>query len=96
MDTHDLFDRMASELGKAGAVEDSVDGTRTLLLDGTPFARLVETGAQVYLPADSPARADALSLPSVNEADGGWLTVSGSDVSAWPTLFEQALAGVRG
>ena len=95
MDTHDLFDRMASELGNAGAVEESSGGIRTLVFDGTPFARLVEPDAQVYLPEGSPARQDALALPAVSEAEGGWLTVSEADVAAWPMLFEQALAGVR-
>ncbi|WP_312722152.1 hypothetical protein [Mobilicoccus sp.] len=95
MNTTDLFDRMAGELAASGAVEEARDGRRTLTLDGAPFARLVDDGAEVYLPDGSAARADALALPAVSEAGGGWLTVTDGDVAAWPVLFEQALAGLR-
>ena len=96
MDTNDLFDRMASELAASGVVENAVGATRTLSLDGTAFARLVENGAQVYLPAGSPAREDALALASVTQSADGWITVSADDVASWPTLFQQALIGLRG
>jgi len=96
MDTHDLFDRMASELAASGVVEETVDGARTLQADGIPFARVAEGGAQVFLPVGSPARDEAVAhLPSVTGTSGDWVTVTDRDVSAWPTLFEQALAGVR-
>ncbi|GAB48915.1 hypothetical protein [Mobilicoccus pelagius] len=95
MDTHDLFDRMASELAASGVVEETVDGARTLQVDGIPFARLAEGGAQVLLPEGSPARDEALALPSVTGTSGDWVALTDRDVSAWPTLLEQALAGVR-
>lgn len=95
MNTHDLFDRLASELAASGASEETAGGTRTLLVDGTPFARHVGDSAEVYLPEGSPARDDALGLDAVAESANGWLTVSDRDVSSWPTLFQQALTGVR-
>ncbi|WP_040156261.1 hypothetical protein [Mobilicoccus massiliensis] len=96
MDTDDLFDRIASELATSGAVEDEAAPTRTLTVDGTPFARLAGDGAEVYLPAGSPARGDALHQHAVSRANRGWVAVSAEEVSLWPTLFEQALQGVRG
>lgn len=95
MNTDALFDRIASELAGAGAVEDRSGATRSLSMGGTPFARLTHSGAEVYLPPGCPARDDALARPTTSEADDGWVAVSVDDAAAWPTLFEQALHGVR-
>lgn len=95
MNTHDLFDRLASELAASGATEETSGGVRTLLVDGTPFARHVGQSTEVYLPEGSPARVDAVNLEAVTESANGWLAVSDRDVSVWPTLFQQALTGIR-
>ncbi|GMA42212.1 hypothetical protein [Mobilicoccus caccae] len=95
MDIDALFDRMASELETSGAREDTAAPVRTLHVDGTPFARLADEGAEVYLPEGSPAREDALGRRGTAASADGWVLVTSDDVSAWPGMFEQALHGLR-
>lgn len=95
MNTDDLFDRIASELRGLGASEDELAGARTLVVEGRPFARLTDAGAEVHLPEGEPARAEALERWTTAPSGQGWIAVPEGDSGQWPRLFEQALHATR-
>lgn len=92
-----LFDKIAVDLESSGVVAARDDEDLPILTwEGRPFARLVGETMWFLLPTGSPALGDALALDSSRPAgEGAWVEVDASDVSEWPRLAEQALAGVR-
>lgn len=98
-----LFDKLVVDLEASGVAEQGHDSEssdrateRVLTYEGTAFARLRGETMAFFMPPGTPSLPDALALETSRPAgDGEWVEVPAQDVSQWPILAEQSLAGLR-